>query len=98
MCVSCLLILWVSVGASTRLAVSRSTDGWIAEEAGGTQLAVLALSVMGAALKGDARCINRGVRLGPSYSGPAPYRADAGLGVAGVRVAVAVAELAVTQI
>lgn len=68
------LVVWVSVRAGAWLAVLRSANSGVTEEAGRALLTQLALSVVQAA------------------------RADAGFRVAGVRVAVAFTELAVTEI
>lgn len=95
------LVVWVGVGAGAGLAVLRGAHGRVAEEAGGALLAQLALGVVQAALIGQRNAlmspIPPWVRKGGVRSGPS-YRADARFRVAGVRVAVTLAQLAVAQV
>lgn len=96
------LVVWVVVRAGAGLTVLRGTHGRVAKEAGGTLLAQLALGVVQAALIGQRNALispmlpssfqTWGLPSGPSY------RADARFRVAGVRVAVTLAQLAVTQV
>lgn len=97
------LVVWVSERAGARLTVLRSANSGVTKEAGGTLLAELSLSVVLAALAGETIML-RHVSVSSKYSQQGQYHsdvsycADSSLGVAGVRVAVAFAELAVAQV